>query len=174
MEMWNIYLVKRLAEWEGSIAGERKIARRASALMLQAYAIYPGAVEGTKVGLHYRSHSLSSQLCDFALCHSTHLNRTLHPPRLRSTSSYLSVHLIARAHCQPSLPTTSNTDGVTNTHRICSRRRFYQPPSHPPHQPVTTARLPQAHGALTSVAQQCGEQRRRAARLGILLRGCAR
>lgn len=60
MEMWNIHLVKRLAEREGSVARKEQV-REAFALMLQAYAIYPGAVGVTKVGLYYHLHSQSSE-----------------------------------------------------------------------------------------------------------------
>ena len=60
MEMWNIHLVKRLAERKGSIAREEQV-RETFALMLQAYAIYPTAVGATKVGLYYHFHSLSSE-----------------------------------------------------------------------------------------------------------------
>ena len=83
MEMWNIHLVKRLAERQGSIAREEQV-REFSALMLQTYAIYPGAVGATKVGLYYHFRSLSSEVQTSACCNPAHLKRFGHLTSLPS------------------------------------------------------------------------------------------
>jgi hypothetical protein len=107
MEMWNIHLVKRLAERKGSIAREEQV-RETFALMLQAYAIYPTAVGATKVGLYYHFHSLSSEAQTSAFCNPTHLKRSGHLTCLPS-GPLLPGCLTTRAQCPSSLPATLNT-----------------------------------------------------------------
>ena len=157
MEMWNIYLVERLAERKGSIVSEGQ-AREGFCFDVTGACDIPRSGRGCKgwsVLPFPFTVKTKSELC---LLQSYSLEA--HPsPNSPAFGPCMPRCLSAMPIQPPSHPQHNDTDRVTHSHPHCLPRKFHQPPSHQLHKQSQRRSQSQAP---QSVAQLCGEARRRA------------
>jgi hypothetical protein len=151
MAMWDIHLVERLAERQGSIGKEEK-AHMVFWFHLHAHAIYPGAIVedgyGEPVCIPF-AFALKRGLTRYSI-HLLQPARQVSPPTLKPRLTFPELNVLPA--CLPATPLKSHRPSNSSTYDS----RPYQPPNHlisKLAEPVTN--LPPISASAASHVHQC-------------------